>query len=168
MMNYETTRLYYSTDTEDGALLEVLSVQMESRTPAFVNVDNAGPIFTYQDAGKLTFMVRGQAPVIVNLFNSMKCANWTIEMPNGMTFMFQGYVEAVDQSLGISDDASAQIKVRISGQIQSYYDGPVGEPDATDVFSRKASRAQSKVLAEALYLALDAQIRETERVMWQR
>lgn len=152
MMNPRGTRLYYSTETVSGEVLELISVQMESQRRDFACADaNNMAVFPAPAAGKLVFGVRGYAITeLVNLFYTATLTNWLIEMPvgmpGGMSWMFKGYVETIDRTL-----TEAKLTIRIVGEVTGYYDSPVPQPkDTTDVFSRKASRAQAKVLSSVL------------------
>lgn len=150
-----TTKLYVSTEFMDAIELELLSVSLESQRHDVTWINNE-PLYTYRDAGVLVAKIRGQAMLLVGLFDQRTLGKWMIEMPNHMTFMFDGYVESIDQSLGLFEDVSSEIKVRIAGPVKSYYDGPAGAPDTTDVFNKKASKAQAKTMAEVLRKVLEA------------
>lgn len=153
------TRLYFGTSGIDGGELELLSVSMTPARMALVDVTNSGfreYFHQCSDYGLALFEIAGNSQVMVNLFLAATKVNWLIEMPNDRTFMlFEGYIETFEQSLGMSfGNSSAKIKVRIVGPVTAYYDGlttkHAGVADISDAFSKKASQAQSKVLAAAL------------------
>lgn len=150
------TRLYYSTEFADGEVLELTSVQMESQQYN-IGDDYLGAQHVYAplSAGKVVFEIRGNPAALIGLFDQRTLVNWMIEIPKGMSFMFAGYVEEIETSCIADGLSHSKIKVRIAGKVNAYYDGPVSEKhDVSDVFSKKASRAQAKVMASVLRTVL--------------
>jgi len=110
-----------------------------------------------RDAGELVFELEYDVQsqrAIASLFNKGQQVEWTIEMPNGYTWGFKGFVSSVDitSNVGIIPGC-CQVKVKVSGPVTCYSD-TADVVDNTPVFTKVASKAQAATYARMLELIM--------------
>lgn len=145
----EPTRLYFSTEkvSSSGDGIELISFQHEQGFPDAFSVRGREDFYrAMRNSGKITMVLKGTGLELVQFFHTADKVLWTIELPKNITWMFEGYISEIEQSIGVF--AECKIKVYISGPVTCHYDGPNVVPSTEDVFSRKASKAQAKTYGE--------------------
>jgi hypothetical protein len=141
----KATRLYYATETTNGELGRLKAVSFTG--PQYATVGSMLGVRDYirqLDAGELLFELEYEEPswgALVSIFNKTQQVEWTIEMPNGYTWGFKGFVSEVESTIGMVH--ACKVKVKVSGPVTCYREVEYVADDNTPTFTKAASKAQA-------------------------